>query len=365
MRNSVWCAGLASAAFLLMPGAGQAHESGLSYLDVQVDGGLITASLDAPAVDYARGMHLDVDRDGQLSAATVSTLKQWLFGNVRFVANGEVCDGDASTPQLDKDGLLSVTGTWKCPQTQSIQALDLMTRALDTFGGGHSMFVRVAHGKKVRQALLTNKESSVSFEFVASESWVSAALRFVKLGVEHIFEGVDHILFLLALLVLGGSLWRILGIATAFTAAHSVTLSLAALNIVVLPGRFVESTIALSIGWVAAENWIFAVPRAGKQEPLVLRWRWVLTFMFGLVHGFGFADVLRDLGLPKEHLAVTLASFNVGVELGQVAIITIAYPLLKWAARTTWYRPLAVRMASVLMIVIALYWFVERAFELG
>lgn len=364
MRKWVSGAKSAFAAFFLMANAAWAHESGLSYLDVEVAGGVVTASLDAPAEDYARGVNLEVTRDGQLNAATATRLQQWLFGSVRFVADEEVCDGETSVSRLEKDGLLTVTGTWRCPNARPIEELHLATRALDTFGRGHSMFVRVANGKKVRQALLTNNASSVSFKFEVAESWVSTATDFIKLGVSHIFEGVDHILFLLALLVLGGSLWRVIGIATSFTAAHSVTLSLAALNIVVLPEALVESVIALSIGWVAVENWIFAVPSTDEKVPLVLRWRWALTFLFGLMHGFGFADVLQELGLPKEHLALALGSFNLGVELGQIAIIAIAYPVLKRAMRTTWYRPHAVRMASVLMIIVALYWFVERAFGL-
>lgn len=364
MRSKAVFSGIGFVTLLALAVPAQAHESGLSYLAVEVEAEQVTASIDAPAQDYDRRVPLSVDATGALSASTQKALERWLFANVRFVANGEVCDGQGFTPFLESDALLRLTGTWTCGSAP-IETLDLATRALDTFGPGHSMFVRVENGPTVRQALLTNAESTVSFDFVRAERWWEAAGRFVVLGIQHIFEGIDHILFLLALLVLGGTLGRVVGIATAFTAAHSVTLSLAALDLLVFPERIVESAIAASIGWVAVENWIFAAPSTDEKEPLALRWRWVLTFLFGLVHGFGFAGVLGELGLPKNHLAVALASFNVGVEIGQVAIIALAWPLLKRAMRTPWYRPNAVRAASVLMFGIAVYWFIERAFELG
>lgn len=358
---------LAVGALLIGPLA-KAHEGGLSYLEVEVDGRTVKATLDAPAQDYASSLRLDADRDGQLSAADMtasqSALKRWLFGSLRFVVEDRLCEPDTFTSHLEAQALLRLTGTWRCEAP--VNTLHLASQALDTFGSDHSTFVRAARGDAAHQALLTARDSEVTFDFGVAESWLSAAGRFVVLGVEHIFTGIDHVMFVLALLLLGGSLRRIVAVATAFTAAHSVTLSLAALDMVVLPSRLVESVIALSVGWVAVENYVFARPREqGAAEPAVLRWRWLLTFAFGLLHGFGFAGVLGDLGLPKGHEVVALASFNLGVELGQVAIIAAAFPLLKKALDTRWYRPQAVRVASALMMVVAIYWFVQRAFDLG
>lgn len=345
-----------------------AHEGGLSYLELEAEGATVKAVLDAPPQDYVRTLRLDADRDGQLSpadlAASEGNLKRWLFGSLRFVVADRLCAPDTFTARLEAQALLRLTGTWRCEATAD--TLHVASQVLDTFGDDHTIFVRAARGEAIHQALLTAKDSEVTFDFGVSESRLSAAWRFVVLGVEHIFTGIDHVMFVLALLLLGGSLRRIIGVATAFTAAHSVTLSLAALDLVVLPSRLVESVIALSIGWVAVENYVFARPRVeGVAEPAVLRWRWLLTFAFGLLHGFGFAGVLGDLGLPKGHEIVALASFNVGVELGQVAIIAAAYPLLRKALQTRWYRPHAVRAASALMLVVAVYWFVQRAFDLG
>lgn len=176
---------------------------------------------------------------------------------------------------------------------------------------------------------------------------VAARHSFVALGVEHILTGYDHLLFLLALLVVNATLLGLLKLVTAFTVAHSITLSLAVLDIVTLPGRLVESLIALSVMWVAAENlW---------RTEFETRWR--LTFGFGLIHGMGFASVLREIGLPKGEVFGALFGFNVGVELGQLAVVAVAYPLLKLAARAG----AVVRWAlSALAFLAGLVWFVQR-----
>ena len=139
---------------------------------------------------------------------------------------------------------------------------------------------------------------------------------FVKLGIAHIFLGYDHIVFLFALIVIGGRLGQLVKIVTAFTAGHSLTLILAALQVVVLPSRLIEGSIALTIAYVAFDNF-FAATTAH---------RWVLTFCFGLVHGFGFANVLREMHLPASGLVPTLLSFNAGVEIGQVVIAAVLFP---------------------------------------
>lgn len=176
---------------------------------------------------------------------------------------------------------------------------------------------------------------------------------FIVLGIEHILTGYDHILFLLSLLMLGGTLRGLLKIVSAFTAAHSITLSLAALNMISLPGRWVESAIALSIVVVAAEN----VLRSG----ITLRQRWTVTFIFGLIHGLGFASILRDLDLPRPALVSSLVGFNVGVELGQIVIVAAAYGVVRMLNR--WPRAQqARRWVSASAALVGLTWFVQRAF---
>jgi len=171
-------------------------------------------------------------------------------------------------------------------------------------------------------------------------------------GAVHIATGWDHILFLLALLAIGGSLRYLIAIVTAFTVAHSITLALAYLELVSLDSRLIESAIALSIVYVAAENvWITRTDR-----------RWILTFVFGLIHGLGFAGFLGDLELPRDQLAMTLFSFNLGVELGQLAVVAVTYPLIHWAARQPWHRRAFVLPLSAAVGLAGAWWFVERAF---
>ncbi|WP_395405408.1 HupE/UreJ family protein [Pseudoduganella sp. UC29_106] len=199
--------------------------------------------------------------------------------------------------------------------------------------------------------------------------WTQFA-AYVRHGVWHIWIGFDHILFLISLLLpavlvrrdrqwheapaFRGAAMDVLKIVSAFTLAHSVTLSLAALHVMSLPSRWVESAIAASVA-VAALNNIVPVVR-GK--------RWLAAFVFGLVHGFGFASVLADLGLPRDALALALVGFNVGVEIGQIAIVAAFLPLA-YAVRGTWlYRRVMLVGGSCAIALLAALWFGERAFDL-
>jgi hydrogenase/urease accessory protein HupE len=175
---------------------------------------------------------------------------------------------------------------------------------------------------------------------------------FFRLGVEHILAGYDHLLFLLALLVRGGRLWSLVKIVTAFTLAHSVTLALAVLGLVTVPARVVEPAIAASIVWVAWEN------IASRDAPSR---RWLVSFLFGLVHGLGFASALGPLDLPPWSLGMALLGFNLGVEAGQSIVIAAAAPVLAWIRAKPWERRL-VRMVSLVLAAVGTAWFVERLF---
>jgi hydrogenase/urease accessory protein HupE len=349
----------------LLPAAARGHGSSLSYLELNVRGERVIGALDVPSPELARGLYLDADGDGALGTADLlrgqAVLAKWLLGTVRLVADGQPCEGVGGVPEMQADGLAVVRGTWTC--AGPISELVVSTRFAETFGSGHATFARVARGDQARQGLFDDATTELHFSFAAPGAWREAAARYLVLGVEHIFTGLDHVLFLLSLVLLGGTLRRVVAVATAFTLAHSLTLTAAALGWASPPSRWVESAIALSIAWVAIENLVLARPAApGSPEPLALRLRWALTFAFGLVHGFGFAGVLGELGLPQGHQALAIAAFNAGVEVGQVVILATGWPLLAWAQRRAWYRPAAVRFASVGVLSIALYWFTERAF---
>jgi hypothetical protein len=186
-------------------------------------------------------------------------------------------------------------------------------------------------------------------------SKASAALIYLGVGYQHILPlGFDHILFILSLFLLSPKLKPLLWQATAFTVAHSITLGLAMYGLIVPPSKIIEPVIALSILYVALEN-VFS--------PKLKSSRIVIVFLFGLVHGMGFASALGQLGLPKQSYLLSLIMFNVGVELGQVTIILAAYFLLaKWFRDKPYYTSYMVVPMSLLIAVIACYWTVQRLF---
>jgi hydrogenase/urease accessory protein HupE len=177
--------------------------------------------------------------------------------------------------------------------------------------------------------------------------------EFLLLGIEHILTGYDHLLFLLGLLLPGCNLRTAAKIITSFTLAHSITLTLATLNLVWLPSRVVEPMIAMSIAYVGLENILRRVPSR----------RWLLTFGFGLVHGFGFASALRDLGIGAGvgGVVVPLFSFNLGVELGQMTLAGLALPVIMSLRHYPVFDRRAVPACSVLVALAGGYWFVQRA----
>ncbi|MGH2361183.1 MAG: HupE/UreJ family protein, partial [bacterium] len=210
------------------------------------------------------------------------------------------------TPPAQEGGSAVVQLKFACPEVPAevtirddlfdVLGMGYHTIANIQWPGGSQQFVFLPHARETR--------------VVVSHGVATRGLGgFFMLGVEHILIGWDHRLFLMCLLLLGGRFWGLIKIVTAFTIAHSITLAAAALDLVTLPSRLVESAIALSIAYVAAENVLLRDRAASK--------RWLVAFIFGLVHGFGFSSVLKELGLPKEGLIWSLLGFNLGVEAGQ------------------------------------------------
>jgi hydrogenase/urease accessory protein HupE len=223
----------------------------------------------------------------------------------------------------------------------------------------HETFLNVyADGRLVRQGVLTRTEPASELYGQGPAGVFAVVATFVAAGIHHIFIGPDHILFVVGLLLLGGGLGRVLKVATAFTLAHSLTLALAATGHLDIPARVVEPLIALSIVYVGIENL-----RAGPAARDRRTW---LAFTFGLVHGLGFASVLKEFGLPGGALGWSLLSFNLGVELGQACIILAVTPLLGVlrAARPR-IALRAVAAGSWGIIVAGGYWFVQRLLVRG
>ncbi|PYE53837.1 HupE/UreJ family protein [Deinococcus yavapaiensis] len=227
----------------------------------------------------------------------------------------------------------------------------------------HKVFVDVYRGEELAGQYALDR-SDASFTLAASRRpLVDVIAAFVREGVHHIFIGPDHILFVLALILLGGRLRTQVEIITAFTVAHSITLALATLQVVQLPSRLVESVIALSIVIVGLHD--LRQLRTGGvavRDP-----RAMFAFGFGLVHGFGFASVLSELDLPRQALAWSLAAFNVGVEVGQVTIVLLAAPLLLLLRRSATPRLARnlLMMGAAGVTITGGFWFVQRALGVG
>jgi len=212
----------------------------------------------------------------------------------------------------------------------------------------HSHIVQIGEGDDTREAVLdaTNPVVQTSLE---DKSLLSTVNDFVRLGIDHIFTGYDHLAFLAGLLIMTTTLRAVLKVVTSFTLAHSITLALATFNLVTVPSRFIESLIALSIAYIAIENF------TGKT----LLHRWKITFLFGLVHGFGFSNVLKEMALTRRTLAISLFSFNGGVELGQLAFVSLVFPLVYLAIRSRW-KHLFLTTTSIAIASLGLFWFIQR-----
>jgi hydrogenase/urease accessory protein HupE len=347
----------------------QAHWADLAAAEIVVSGSAARVTLTVPTGLLA---FADDNRDGRISddeiRANRDDLRRFLAERVRLLGRYQVPGGRAAEqagvltvePGTGAPAAASVAGlapathttltlvyVWRAP----IDALTIRYNLLVPNISTASCLATILQGGQVRNVVFTPEHRETTIAFGRTPVW-QAIGGFVTLGIEHILTGYDHMLFLLCLLMLGGSLRQLIKIVTAFTVAHSVTLSLGVLNLVALPSRWVESAIALSIFYVAAEN----VWRGSAS----LRRRWLVTFGFGLVHGLGFASALQEMHLPQANIAASLVGFNLGVEIGQLAVITLAYLALDVLWNQTW-APSFRRWVSVAAALVGGLWFVQRA----
>jgi hydrogenase/urease accessory protein HupE len=346
-------------AALLAPPDACAHATQLSSARVTVAGNAVGVVLELNARDLdvalgstlaAGGGPVAADRLARLSEAVAD----YALAHTRvFNSAGGSCRGRVSAVEPKSEHVL-VTIAWRCPPLAGA----LVYRATlfhEIDPAARHMFT--ARGDVRRMALLSASTPNITLA-PTQVQLREVLLHYFSAGVEHIAIGYDHIAFLLAVILWGRRPWPLVGVVTAFTVAHSVTLTLAVLDLVVLPARTVELLIALSIVYVAAENFFVRD----------LRRRWLLTFAFGLIHGFGFASVLRDYGLPREALAPALAAFNVGVEAGQLLVVAVALAagqilrrVLPASGRMREALPL---MLSGCILLLGLYWTALRIRDL-
>jgi len=341
-------AGLALVAVLaLLPCGAAAHQQGISYSDIDVHEGRVRYDLTIANHDL---LALDADSDRTVTEAEVvaqyPALRRELERMVSVEAGGVPCALSLEDFLVDSAGAVTFRLRGVCSEGGPLRVGFGMFAA--TGSNGYNL-AKIRYQGALEEHVFTRYDTEV---VVGAAAGVLATVRrFLLLGIQHIATGYDHVLFLLALLLIGGGFRTLIGIVTAFAVAYSVTLALATLDVVTLPGRVVESAIALSIAWVAVENVVLDRSHG----------RWRITFAFGLVHGFGFASILRAMHLPRQNLAASLVAFNLGVEVGQVVVVLVAYPFIAALQRAR-RRRLIVCGASGIVLALALYWLVERAF---
>ena len=335
-----------------------AHPAPFSYLDIRIERHAIDVTIVAHAIDVAHDLDPTRAADAArlLDAAALTgrapAIVALLRDRLRLRADGVLLtDGVWSAPEpLDTRDSLRVRARFGLSRDAGRLGVDALLFPYDPV---HQTFVNVYERDALTaQAILTAGKPAMEHFAGTTQGTLAVIRRFGAAGVHHILIGPDHLLFLIGLLLPGGSLRRLILIVSAFTAAHSVTLSLAALDVVRAPAWFVEPAIALSIVYVGADN---LTVRTGRD---VRAW---IAFAFGLIHGFGFAGVLREMDLPPRALGWSLFAFNAGVEIGQVLVVSVvAWALALVRARSeVAARRLAVG-GSVAVIAAGAYWFLER-----
>jgi hydrogenase/urease accessory protein HupE len=335
-----------------------AHNAGVSSSEISVNGRVVTVEINALARDYekAAGVRISEAGSGSVNSVALAVMTPSVLGyvrtNVEVLSDDVACEPDGGKA-FPADTHVTVTLVWTCPNGGALRYRLSLFQDIDP-SAQHFVSLKIEGGKQEFVLDKNTPELALSDGMPAN---FQVARHFLTAGVEHIFLGYDHIAFLIAIILWTSRLWPVVKAVTAFTVAHSITLSLAALDVVRIPGAIIEPAIAASIIYVAVEN--FTTREAGK--------RWRETFVFGLLHGFGFASALEELGLPKVKLITALAAFNCGVEIGQVLIVATAFGLLsavdRWqisGASGPARSAALVHTVSFAIVLLGSYWFVSR-----
>ena len=364
---------LAAMALLWAPAA-SAHKASDSYLNLAVEGQRIEGRWDIALRDLELAVGLDADGDGNLTwdevRARHGAIEAYALSRLKLSAGGADCPLQVTQQLVDShtDGaytVLILRGACAAP----VDTLSVGYTLLAEIDPQHRGLLALRQGSATSTAILGPDNPQQQLRVAEPARWRQFA-DYLKQGTWHIWIGFDHILFLLSLLLPAVLLYRdrqwvgregfrsagmdVVRVVTAFTLAHSLTLTLAALGVLALPSRLVESAIAASVIVAALNN----------LRPIYQRGRVLFAFGFGLLHGFGFASVLADLGLPQDALLLSLVGFNVGVELGQLAIVAVFLPVAWWLRKGLFYRRVVMLGGSAAIALIAAVWLLERALDL-
>jgi hydrogenase/urease accessory protein HupE len=339
-------------ALLLASVCAHAHTTKLSSADITLaeHSAEVSLTLNGADLEAALGIKLE-GATARVSDVNLRAAKDAITDYV--AARAQISNSAGGTCSFSRRTLIAeaehvkLTLSWTCPPMTG--ALIYRSTLFNEIDPATRQMVTV-RGEASRLALLSTASPHIALTSTSAR-FGEVLAHYLIAGIEHIAIGYDHIAFLVAVILWGRRLWPLVGVITAFTVAHSVTLSLAVLGVVSPPPQLVEIAIALSIVYVAAEN--FFVHN--------LRRRWIVTLAFGLVHGFGFAGVLREYGIPRDALVPALAAFNVGVELGQLAIVIGALLVLRTLeahirALQPAPSPRLVYPISAVVLGLGLYW---------
>jgi hydrogenase/urease accessory protein HupE len=349
---------LAALALFLIARPASAHPVPFSYLDLRIQSNAIEGTLVVHIFDAAHDLNLDKPEtllDSTAARRNGPALIAMLSGRLQVLVDGRPASTSWSGPEVlaDRQSLQFQIrfAVDRAPGTVTV------TAGLFPYDPTHQTFINIYEGQALTQAILDRNKPSFEYFAGTRQGILAVVERFVPAGIHHILIGPDHLLFLVGLLLLGGGIRKLAIVVTAFTVAHSITLSLAALNIVSPPSRLIEPAIALSIVYVGADNLLV---KGGRD---VRKW---IAFAFGFIHGFGFASVLREMDLPARALGWSLFSFNFGVEIGQLlVVVTVASALAMLRSRSEIASRHLAFAGSIVVIVAGAFWFLQRVFFPG
>ena len=346
------------AATLALPGAAAAHPVPFSYLDLRVQPDAIEGSLVVHIFDAAHDLNVEPPErllDPAVALARSAELTALLAPRLSVTADGTTLTAQWLAPDVLRERQsLRIPLRFPLAKRPGVVAVAAWMFPYDPV---HQTFLNVYEGDALTQAILDAGRPRFEYFAGTRQGALAVVEKFLPAGIHHILIGPDHLLFLVGLLLLGGSIRQLAMIVTSFTIAHSITLSLAALNIVSPPSRIIEPAIALSIVYVGADNLLI---RDGRD---VRAW---IAFAFGFIHGFGFASVLREMDLPARALGWSLFAFNVGVEIGQLlVVVVVATALGALRARSESAGRQIAFGGSIVVIAAGAFWFIQRVFFPG
>ncbi len=354
---------------MIQPRLAEAHSGSVGYSDVHIKGKQVTVDLFLLADLLGGLLNIDQDQDGYMQedelAQAKPAIEQFIFKNFSIINNGLTGQVQVTHLSLAERGNLSMIQVeldyvFEEPVEEYEIDYFIFYKDIDV---NHQNFMTIYNGDQKVEKIFTKEKNIFQGKVVkgGEKEGVKAATNapqseilgfgdYLLMGMKHIWSGIDHLLFIFGLLLAKGTYRDYVKTLTAFTIGHCLTLALAATETLFIPGRIIEPLIALSIIYVAVEN-IWAKS---------FKWRWLVALSFGLIHGFGFAELL--IGKLGGHFTLPLFSFNLGVEIGQIVVLIIMIPLI-WSLRRVQWQRKAVYSLSSMISVIGLYWFIERVLQ--